>query len=220
MEVPTEVITAVLTAVSSGGAAWVYFRRQLSELHQREEDHTEGSYKRVINTMRTRIDELALEVSAQSARQRDLQNEHDECTDVANRLRMRVATLETELELVRRRVGAQLTRFTVRADKNDIVTDISEGVEHVLGWRPTKVIGRSLNMFVSEDQRAIHDEASEAAIARGDLRPFAIRCVALHRDGRLVPVTIAIDRLLDDTGNVIGVSANVSEDQDELSATR
>lgn len=77
-----------------------------------------------------------------------------------------------------------------------VIRSASNSIEQVLGWRPGEIIGKNVSVLMPEPYRSAHDgylaryrETGETKILN---RPR--RLVALHKDGSVIPVEVAVSR--------------------------
>lgn len=88
----------------------------------------------------------------------------------------------------------------VRADKNGIVIDVSDGITALLGYRVASVVGKPLHSLLPKDFREQHRVAYDRANAnqapgRAQWRP--VNGDALHADGSRVPVVVVVQQIAD-----------------------
>ena len=125
--------------------------------------------------------------------------------DVAGRVTRLRGTLQ---DVTERRVNERRMRESAERDRllwetsTDVVLIVGEdnlirfcnpAIERALGWRPDEVIGRPLTMLQPERLREGHRRGFQHYLSSGERRLDwrAIEIVALHRDGREIPIEIS-----------------------------
>ena len=78
-------------------------------------------------------------------------------------------------------------------DEDNVVRFCNPAIEPVLGWRPEEVIGQPLAMLQPAPLRELHRRGLARYMASGERRLDwrAVEIVALHRDGREIPVELS-----------------------------
>ena len=81
----------------------------------------------------------------------------------------------------------------------------NQGAEHIYGYRPEEVIGRSISIIVPADHP---DELPPifARLRRGE-RIDHYQTVRVHKDGKRINVSVTISPVRDEQGRIIGASA-------------
>jgi two-component system cell cycle sensor histidine kinase/response regulator CckA len=74
--------------------------------------------------------------------------------------------------------------------------------EALLGYAPEQIVGRDLDLLVAPDRRADQREMFALIAAGARLERFRTR--RRHRDGRWIPVTLAMSPLAGEDGELIG----------------
>ena len=115
----------------------------------------------------------------------------------------------------RKQAQIQLQRFEAIINSSEdaiigktldgIVTTWNKGAEEIFGYSAEEIIGSSLNKlfppgFNNDEENEIIKRISE----NETIRHFETTC--LHKDGRLVYISVAISPILDEQGNIIGMS--------------
>ena len=85
------------------------------------------------------------------------------------------------------------TDVVLMVGEDDLIRFCNPAIERVLGWRPEEVIGRPLSLLQPERLHAAHRAGFQRYLATHERRLDwrAIEIVALHRDGREIPVEIS-----------------------------
>ena len=125
--------------------------------------------------------------------------------DAAGRITRLRGTLQdvTERRVSERRVRESADRdrllwqtstdVVLIVDEDNLVRFCNPAIERVLGWRPDEVIGQALSMLQPPRLQEAHRRGFAQYLATGERRLDwrAIEIVALHRDGREIPVEIS-----------------------------
>jgi len=83
------------------------------------------------------------------------------------------------------------------ADRRGIIQDANNAVERLFGWSREEVIGRPLSMLMPPEEAAGHQRYIDGYLATGRSRIIGRgrETLALHRDGRTIPIELAIGDL-------------------------
>jgi PAS domain S-box-containing protein len=125
--------------------------------------------------------------------------------DAAGRVTRLRGTLQdvTERRVTERRVRESAERdrllwqtstdVVLIVGEDDLVRFCNPAIERVLGWRPDEVMGQPLTMLQPERLREAHRRGFAHYLSSGERRLDwrAIEIVALHRDGREIPIEIS-----------------------------
>ncbi|HPU53478.1 MAG TPA: PAS domain S-box protein, partial [Burkholderiaceae bacterium] len=79
-------------------------------------------------------------------------------------------------------------------DGHGVVTYVNPAVQSLLGYAPDEIVGRSLSMLVPPESRDRHDAMVAQYHREGTPKTMGERPVlrAVHKSGRLVPVSISL----------------------------
>ena len=80
----------------------------------------------------------------------------------------------------------------------------NKGAEHLFGYRADEAIGQSIRMIIPEDRRREIDRVLGALASRQRIEPFDTE--RLRKDGKRVPVSIAVSLTRDAAQSVVGAS--------------
>ncbi len=98
------------------------------------------------------------------------------------------------------------TDVVLMVDEGSVIRFCNPAVETVLGWSPAQLVGRPLALLQPERLRRAHHDGFARYLAthqrRLDWR--AVETVALHRDGREIPVEIAFSDMQMDGQRIFG----------------
>ncbi len=94
-------------------------------------------------------------------------------------------------------------------DLNGMITSWNRGAEHIYGYTPEEVIGKSISLLTPSDRP---DEISEILqkIGRGESLEH-YESVRVTKDGRHLNVSISVSPLRGATGDIVGASAIVRD---------
>ena len=107
---------------------------------------------------------------------------------MAAEVREKTVSLETEI-VERRRLFASSLDLILIVDREGTVIDISPSAEAILGYRPEEMIGRKGGALLHPGDLERAREEMRAARQGRATRNFDCRYV--HRDGRIVPLTLS-----------------------------
>ena len=116
--------------------------------------------------------------------------------DITAHQRAEAALRESEERY--RRIAATALDAVVTIDAEGLVTDWNPRAETTFGWTAREAIGRSLaNLIVPPEYRAAHSRGLRHYLATGEgpVLNKRIEVPALHRDGHMFPVELAISPL-------------------------
>ena len=92
----------------------------------------------------------------------------------------------------------------VAKDLNGIITDWNQSAERIFGYKAKEIVGKSILTLIPEDR-----QREETAILNKIRRGEAIdhyETLRLHKDGRLIDVSLTISPVRDAKGKIVGVS--------------
>src|SRR5258705_8346864 len=101
---------------------------------------------------------------------------------------------------------------TVTVNREGIVTAWSLEAAELLGYPARQAIGRAMDFFIPEEERAEHWEGFRRAMASGQLRygPTDILDVEMiGSDGSRVPIDVTIHPQRDEAGSISAISAQL-----------
>lgn len=89
-------------------------------------------------------------------------------------------------------------------DLNSIVTSWNRAAEEVFGYRAEEAVGQSILFLIPADRRAEEDDII-ARIRKGE-RVATYETKRLHKDGRLLDVSLTVSPIRDGRGRIVGAS--------------
>jgi PAS domain S-box-containing protein len=92
----------------------------------------------------------------------------------------------------------------VSKDLDGIVSTWNEAAERMFGYTAAEIIGKSIRIIIPDDRQSEEDEV--LARIRAGSRVDHFETVRRRKDGRLVPISLTVSPILDDSGRVIGAS--------------
>jgi PAS domain S-box-containing protein len=85
-----------------------------------------------------------------------------------------------------------------------IITDWNQAAERIFGYSAIEAVGQPISLIIPEDRLAEEETILQRIAAGERVNHFeTIRCT---KDGRLIPVSLTISPILDDSGVIIGAS--------------
>ena len=100
----------------------------------------------------------------------------------------------------------------VSKDLDGIVTSWNRAAERLFGYTSAEAVGRSIRMIIPDDRQGEEDMVLSRIRAGQEVTQF--ETVRVRKDGSLVPISVRISPIHDDTGRVIGaskVARNIAE---------
>lgn len=159
----------------------------------------------------------ASHAAAREAKRRQLQK-------LAARLEREVQGRTRELvqrDKESRALVAHLVDGVIQIDRQGTVQSANPAIERILGWQPEQLVGHNVSRIVPEPHRSAHDGYIERYLRTGEARIIGIgrEVVGLHRDGRQVPLELAIGQY-EVHGEVYftGILRDISERQRAIAA--
>lgn len=147
------------------------------------------------------LDRLQKEVDDLRAGRDDVLRRSQECEVARAVLEERVAGQQRQIDRI---VASSATSGTpvveLLADKSGIITDVSDGLPTLLGYRAAQVIGRPVHMLLPPEMRDLHRRAYDASTLSHDPTSRQWRPIsgdALHADGSRVSVVVVVQRTAD-----------------------
>ena len=107
---------------------------------------------------------------------------------MAGEVREKTVSLETEI-VERRRLFASSLDLILIVDREGTVIDISPSAEAILGYRPEEMIGRNGAAFMHPGD--LERAREEMRVARQGRATRNFDCRYVHRDDRIVPLTLS-----------------------------
>lgn len=92
----------------------------------------------------------------------------------------------------------------VSKDLDGTITSWNAAAERIFGWRAAEVVGRDVSVLIPPDRRD-EEDLIMVLVRRGE-RVEPLETARLHRDGRLVDVSLSVSPLRDRDGRVVGAS--------------
>lgn len=95
------------------------------------------------------------------------------------------------------------------SDREGIIRLWNKGAEEMLGFSAAEAVGRSLDIFIPENQRARHWEGYFRVMETGSTRYATelLAAPALHRDGKRLSTEFSMTIIRDAAGAVAGTAA-------------
>lgn len=132
--------------------------------------------------------------------------------DVTERQRATRAIVQREERL--RKIMETMVDALVIIDDRGIIETFNRAAERIFGYKTADVVGRSVNMLMSEEHAAHHDEYLRRYNSTGESKVLGIGRVVEGRrkDGTLFPVELALsDLTIGDSHLFIGVLRDITE---------
>ena len=92
----------------------------------------------------------------------------------------------------------------VSKDLNGIITSWNPAAERMFGYAAVEAVGQSIHLIIPADRRGEEDEVL-AHIRRGE-KVDHFETVRQRKDGSLIPISLTVSPIRDETGTVIGAS--------------
>ena len=98
------------------------------------------------------------------------------------------------------------TDVVLMVDEHSVIRFCNPAIERMLGWTPAEVVGQPLAIVQPERLRQGHRHGFARYLSTGERRLDwrAVEAVALHRDGREIPVEIAFSDMQMDGQRIFG----------------
>ena len=87
---------------------------------------------------------------------------------------------------------------------NGIITDWNQGAEHIFGYKPKEIIGKSILTLIPNDRQSEEQEILRKVRSGESLDHY--ETVRRRKDGRLIDVSLTISPIKGPSGEIIGVS--------------
>ena len=101
----------------------------------------------------------------------------------------------------------------VSKDLNGIITSWNRAAERMFGYSAEEAVGQSIRMIVPADRQSEEDMVLTSI--RSGQAVTNLETIRCRNDGTLVPISLTVSPIHDDTGRVIGASS-IARDQTEL----
>lgn len=125
-----------------------------------------------------------------TGRTSQIQRQVDEQTIELSERNQALLTSESKLN----RVIDAMPEVVLVIDAQGIIQNVNERVQAVLGYESSELTGKSIDMLVPAATRGHHSALRERYTAHPEIRPMGLgrELFALHKDGRNIPVEIAL----------------------------
>lgn len=90
-----------------------------------------------------------------------------------------------------------------------IITSWNSAAEHLMGWRSSEVIGRSVFVLIPPEGHEL-ERQNLAQLAKGE-KVERHEAERLHRDGRRLRLSVTVSPIKDPSGRVVGISSIARE---------
>jgi len=87
---------------------------------------------------------------------------------------------------------------------NGIITDWNQGAEHIFGYKPKEIIGKSILTLIPKDRQSEEEEILRKVRSGESLDHY--ETVRRRKDGKLFDVSLTISPIKGPTGEIVGVS--------------
>jgi len=97
----------------------------------------------------------------------------------------------------------------IYSDRDGVIRLWNSGAEQMLGFSAEEAIGRSLDIFIPENQRARHWEGYFRVMQTGTTRYAAelLAAPAIRKDGTRISTEFSMTIIRDDAGEIAGTAA-------------
>jgi len=92
----------------------------------------------------------------------------------------------------------------ISKDVNGVITSWNAGAEQIFGYTADEAIGKPVTMLMPEDRR--NEEPGILKRIRKGERIRHYETVRMHKDGRLIDISLTVSPIFDEKGRVIGAS--------------
>ena len=109
----------------------------------------------------------------------------------------------------------------VSKDLNGIITSWNRAAEQMFGYTASEAIGRSIRMIIPADRQGEEDSVLSRVRSGEAIRHF--ETLRQRKDGTLIPISLTVSPVHDETGRVIGASKiarDISERAQAAAASR
>jgi PAS domain S-box-containing protein len=136
---------------------------------------------------------------------RILTNSHGKITGSINSLFDITERKRAETNAMRLAAVVQSSHDAIAAKTlNGIITDWNQSAEHIFGYKPKEIIGKSVLTLIPKDRQSEEQEILRK-IRRGESLDH-YETVRRRKDGKLIDVSLTISPIKDAKGEIIGVS--------------
>jgi PAS domain S-box-containing protein len=104
----------------------------------------------------------------------------------------------------------------VSKDLNSVITSWNAAAERMFGYTAAEAIGQSIRMIIPADRQSEEDLVISRIRAGEAMRNFDT--IRQRKDGTLIPISLTVSPIYDDTGQVVGASKIVRDVTDRKRA--
>src|SRR5262245_20013472 len=97
----------------------------------------------------------------------------------------------------------------VSKDLDGVIRSWNRGAERVFGYTAEEAVGRNIRLIIPDDRQDEEDRVLEQIRAGNPVTHF--ETIRRRKDGTLIPISLTISPIRDDTGQVIGASKNARD---------
>ena len=104
----------------------------------------------------------------------------------------------------------------ISKDLSGIITSWNQAAEVMFGYAANEAVGQSIRMIIPADRQAEEDMVLERIRAGQPISHF--ETIRQRKDGTLIPISLSVSPILDDTGRVIGASKIARDISEQVAA--
>ena len=134
-------------------------------------------------------------VKAQEAKTDECEAQHLECLKKGYQLEAAQSMMQSELAALKVATKHSFFCASILADKTGKITDATDDVYPIFGWRAGELIGQHIGKIIAPGFRTQHHDGFAKAIELGAVRSknAAVIGDGLHKNGSLIPVVVALE---------------------------
>ncbi len=173
------IITAATGAVGGGVAAWLRLRRGGAAIERTLDANIEQRWAALLDVANRNIERLQQEVL--------------ELRGCAAEL----SALKARVDMLTRGFAPHSGPVQIQVNREGVITDATDNVLALLGWRPIELHGKSLAMILPASMRTRHASVYKTAMAAENTEPLREEAIvgrALTRDGGEIHVMVSVQR--------------------------
>ena len=104
----------------------------------------------------------------------------------------------------------------ISKDLSGIITSWNQAAEVMFGYAANEAVGQSIRMIIPADRQAEEEMVLERIRAGQPISHF--ETIRQRKDGTLIPISLSVSPILDDTGRVIGASKIARDISEQVAA--
>lgn len=186
----TTIVLSLISALATGllvapVTAWLTWKKGSFEIRRQERADAIAEWEKISTNRAIEVNQLRTEMTS-------LRVEHETCLQGQARNTLKIEVLETEIRFIRGTQEQEESSCWFISSFEGKICDCGGCITPMLGYRPTQLISKEVDILIPEELRELHHQGMEHAVKFGVIRNSAIEGHALNANGEKVPIVILL----------------------------